>query len=230
MLIKSVFTTLFILLCTIIFTASCKKNVNDDSNSNTPDLSARYFIATPVLFPNSSNPSGYLVVETLENTVNGKVPALSYHSSLVNVTGDTMYAWTVEKLSNGFYAIYKIGHNINTKERVYLSLGEKNNPLYPEVTRLTIRYQKELPNRQPGAAQQFKLAKDDATRLLTLHSSDGQQPMFMTGITVKNGKTTLYWLFGLFMHKTPPDCKWELLRGIDSVRYCFVEGLNIRKL
>lgn len=206
---------------------SCKKDGTGQNNDNdtTENLSGRYYIATSPV--NTDRERRYLLAETVHRTAEGRQLALSYHSSLADVV-DTVYVWTVEKLSNGYYAVYKIGHNIDSPSRVYWSQGNRNNPLLPTAIQLTLIYQEDMPDRKPGPSQQFKIVRN-GTGNLRITTSDGKPPIYMFASLVRNGKAVLHEHYGLFLDDTQPSCMWKVRADVDSLRYCFIEGVNFRK-
>ncbi len=211
----------------IFLFTSCKKDGNgpDDGNGNTEDLSGRYYIATSTI--PSDRDRRYLLVERTLSTADSPELAMSYHSSLADAT-DTVYIWTVEKLSNGMYAIHKIGHNVDSKSRVYWTQGERNNLILPTAIQLDLIYQEDMPDRKPGPNQQFKIVKD-GTGQLRLTTGDGKPPIYMHATLMKKGAVAYYEHYGMYLDDTQPSCMWKLRPDVDSIRYCFVEGVSFRK-
>ncbi|MGN7724161.1 hypothetical protein [Chitinophaga sp. 22620] len=211
----------------MLLLTSCKKDGNGQNNGNdsTENLSGRYYIATSPI--NTDRERRYLLAETVHRTAEGRQLSLSYHSSLADVV-DTVYVWTVEKLGNGYYAVYKIGHNIDSPSRVYWTQGERNNPVLPTAIRLTLIYEEDMPDRKPGPNQQFKIVRN-GTGNLRITTSDGKPPIFMAAYLKKNGAIVSYELYGLFLDDTQPSCMWKTRADVDSIRYCFIEGVSFRK-
>lgn len=223
---KHAFCCLLALACssTLLFT-SCKKDGNGQDNGNTEDLSGRYYIATAPI--NTDRERRYLLTESVIRDAEGRRLVLSYHSSLADVV-DTVYVWTVEKLANGLYAIHKIGHNVDSKSRVYWSLGQRNNPVLPTAIQLSLVFQEDMADQKPGPGQQFKLEKT-GTGQLRVTTTDGKPPIYMFANLVRNGVSLPYYeLYGLYLDDTQPSCMWKM-RDADSLRFCFVEGVSFRK-